>query len=390
MSGGGFDGGQPLISAIGSLTTTGSGYPYSVEIVNPGASYFETPTLDPNFFLSPEDYDLDGANTTYPAESLSIVNSDHGYGFPKSPNGDHESRIRDVLTIGNFTIGRITSLTDINPGANYNADPFVKVQNKYVASYDRGDFYVAIELVSGSAGAFTAGEVIYQDVEGTVIDKGIVIGQPDDTRLLVQRIDFATSFTSGYPIIGETSRARADFGVIGTIENSNIWGDNAVVTGEVIVANGVATSAVVYDSGFGYEQNQEVVATNPDKDFVITGRSILERQGQGEGYWKSFNAHLNSNKKIRDNDYYQEFSYEILSTMSINRYEEIIKDTLHVAGTKLFGGVVLESEASMRTDNLSEIDEIVEIREPLQTQDDNNLLSQDGTEIAHYYKVYRS
>ena len=389
--GGGYDGANPILPAFGSLTTDGTGNPYSIEVTSPGVQYFETPELDSNFFLTANNYPIDTANNTHPAQAFAIVNSDHGYGFPKSPNGDNESRLRDVLTIGNFTIGRITSLTDINPGSSYNIDPFVKVQNKYVASYKRGDFYVGIELISGSAGAFTQGEVIYQDIEGIIIDKGIVIDQPTDNRLVVQRIDFGTSFSDGYPIIGESSRARADFGAIGPLEGTNIWGDNAVVSGEVIVADGVATSVEVYDSGFGYEQNQEVEATNPDKDFVITGRSILERQGKGEGFWKSFNSHLNSNKKIRDNDFYQEFSYEILSTMSINRYEDIVKDTLHVAGTKLFGGVVLESEASMRTENFTEFDEIIEVRKSLEIQSsETDLETQDGLEIEHYYKVYRT
>ena len=75
--------------------------------------------------------------------------------------------------------------------------------------------------------------------------------------------------------------------------------------------------------------------------------------------------------------------------MSINRYEDIIKDTLHVAGTKLFGGVVLESEVSMKNENFSEIDELIEVREPILTANGETLTTESGVELATYYKVYR-
>jgi hypothetical protein len=56
---------------------------------------------------------------------------------------------------------------------------------------------------------------------------------------------------------------------------------------------------------------------------------------------------LNSEKKIHDNKYYQEYSYDVLSGLSLNRYEQILKKVFHVAGTRMFGSVVKASTISV-------------------------------------------
>ena len=62
-----------------------------------------------------------------------------------------------------------------------------------------------------------------------------------------------------------------------------------------------------------------------------------------------FNDHINklyvyptvldyydNNVKIQDSDRYQEYSYEIKSTVDPGKYEKVVKDTMHLAGTKMF------------------------------------------------------
>lgn len=401
---GGYDEGNVLVPAYGYMTANSSGYPDTIEIVNPGAGYWHNPEPDAQVgainLLTPENYPVDNVTDS----ALVIPNGDFGYGFPKSPHGDNKSRLRDLFTIGQFTIGKITSLTDINPGAEYNEDPFIKINNKYTSGYKRGNFYVDISITSGQG--FIPNERIYQEVAGEILYKGTVISS-SQTRLTIQRDDWSVAFQDDYSIIGSLSNTRANYVDSGTLTTEPyIWGDNAEVSGSVIVANGVATSVEVIDSGFGYEQGELVTMTNPDKSFVLTGNSILERQGKGEGFWKSYASHINgyiegsatdsanlvyydSGKRIRDNDFYQEFSYEILSDMSINRYESVVKDTLHVAGTKLFGGVVIESEDSMRVENFTEVDELVEVRVPILTEGGDNIVV-DGSILVRTTKVLRA
>ena len=80
-----------------------------------------------------------------------------GYGFIKHPTGDSATQFQFLFTEDNFTMGTITSLTRINPGTDYNLDPFISVHNKYIAAYDRKNIYLNITLVTSN---FTPGEII--------------------------------------------------------------------------------------------------------------------------------------------------------------------------------------------------------------------------------------
>jgi hypothetical protein len=57
---------------------------------------------------------------------------------------------------------------------------------------------------------------------------------------------------------------------------------------------------------------------------------------------------------IHDGDYYQEYSYEILSKISVDRYADMFKKVMHTAGTKFFGSALVIEEANVAM-TLSEI-----------------------------------
>jgi hypothetical protein len=50
---------------------------------------------------------------------------------------------------------------------------------------------------------------------------------------------------------------------------------------------------------------------------------------------------------IHDGDYYQEYSYEVLTKISVDRYADMFKKVMHVAGTKFFGSAVVVEEANV-------------------------------------------
>lgn len=57
------------------------------------------------------------------------------------------------------------------------------------------------------------------------------------------------------------------------------------------------------------------------------------------GYYKNQDSHISSNMFIQDSFFYQDYSYQIVTQVDIPRYEDIVKDILHPAGTKMFGKV---------------------------------------------------
>lgn len=332
FEGGGFLGGDPFIPAEGLATTTSAGAVDFITLTSLGEGYYDTPTI-----TIPGGT---GANTT--------VNMDFGFGFFKLPNADADNILQDVLSFEIMEIGRVASLTRINPGRNYRVDPFVSVVNKYITSYNRRDYFVTLNNVSG---AFILGETVTQIVGPTETGKGRILEIEQvgtgSVSLKIQRESFNVAFLEGIPLTGDTSSASGDIVYIQQDETAEPLGDNADISGTVIAANGIATKVEVVDSGYGYTEGGSVSLERDGFPFVITGKSRLGRYGIGEGYWKTTNSHLNSEKKIQDNRYYQEYSYDILSGVSLNRYERIVRSVLHVAGNELFGSVVKTSNATI-------------------------------------------
>lgn len=323
LTGGGLAGGEPFVPAVVSLVTDAGGVITNVSVDVAGSGYYTTPTLT-----------LPGTSGTV---ANLTVNMSYGYGFIENPNGNSTTLIEDVLTSENFLIGSIGTLTRINPGSNYNADPFVRVYNPYIAGYARGNFYVELSSVTGS---YSVGEALEQVVGVSQTAKGTVLEYNSTTNTLkVRRTSFNVAFLPGVGLTGVTS------GAVGTISKvygdsmSRVQGDDAVISANVIVANGVATAVEVIDSGFGYIRDGSVTLESANNPFVMTGTTNVEKQGIGTGYWATTTSHLNSEKKIHDNKYYQEYSYEIVSGLSLNRYKDIVQKILHVAGNEIFGTV---------------------------------------------------
>lgn len=59
------------------------------------------------------------------------------------------------------------------------------------------------------------------------------------------------------------------------------------------------------------------------------------------GYYENNKGLLSSTNNLYDGEYYQEFSYVISTGASLAQYEQILTDTIHPAGMKMFGNVLL-------------------------------------------------
>jgi len=332
FSGGGYADGPPLVQAFAEITNVGgSGEITEITVVNPGHGYWTTPT-----FTLPDN----GVGT----DATVTLNMDFGYGFPKNVHGDSITQFQNLFNFDNFTIGKIASLTRINTGSDYNIEPFVSVLNPYIAAYNRQDFSLFVNMTSGQR--FTIGDIISQNGDS----KGEVISQNLDDNgvgtVTLKRTSFGVVWTVNSTITG-SSGATATLLAYETIASSKSMGDNAVIDAEVTVADGVATGLEIINSGYGYEDNKQATLTSTSNPFVITANTSIETQGLGEGYWSTVTSHLNDAAKIHDNKYYQEYSYDIQTGVSIDKYRDIVKTIVHTSGTELFGTVIKNSDINI-------------------------------------------
>lgn len=369
-----------------------------------------------------------------------------GYGFVKSPGADINTVLLNAFRFNSRTIGTVSALTSINPGTDYNINPFVLVYEPDVAGYKRKDFSITIssptklfavgEIVkqtsnsaavqlnvtnfSGTAAngssttTFEANEYVYQSngtsniATGFVYSSGITggngtvklytttgsfqntnisgyqlntlttnatsnvvlvntavtisttaVGQvkqgSNNTVLSVKRLSFENTFNPANTIIGSATGAQAT--IVSVIEEASSLpiGENADINANVQVANAVVSAVSVLDSGFGYIDGENVSLQKAGSPYIVNAQTTLNKQGVGEGYFSTTRGFASSDKKILDSDYYQEYSYEIQSKVPFSRYSEVLKKIIHVAGTRMFGKVILSSDLDVSANVSSKI-----------------------------------
>lgn len=168
-------------------------------------------------------------------------------------------------------------------------------------------------------------------------------GDPNKHQVSIRRLSFGQSFISGSILTGTLSGATSN--VLSAYDDGSTLpiGLNAVIEANVATANGVAASLEIINSGYGYESNA-VVQLVDDSQFIVSGLAVVENHGIASGRWETRKSFSSDVTKLQDNDYYQEFSYVIRTGIALDKYSDIVKDILHVAGTRLFGEVVKVGE----------------------------------------------
>lgn len=134
----------------------------------------------------------------------------------------------------------------------------------------------------------------------------------------------------------------------------NITGSASGIGAEIYVGSvgpsGEIKGFIVEDTGINYRLSESLsagISTNGGgtaATLVVTGGASIR---QTEGFWKDGKGLVSSTSKIRDGDYYQEFSYVIRSARNLTEYKEASKNIIHPAGFKQFGEYLLEEEVGI-------------------------------------------
>ena len=127
-------------------------------------------------------------------------------------------------------------------------------------------------------------------------------------------------------------------------------GLNAEIEANVITAVGTVTSLQIIDSGVGYHNGEVMLYTSEDGQRSGEAKAIVDGLGTGSGYYRTSKGFLSSSvSKIHDGEYYQEYSYEILSRIPFDKYQDMFLKVMHTAGTKLFGSVAIDDKSTLKT-----------------------------------------
>lgn len=125
--------------------------------------------------------------------------------------------------------------------------------------------------------------------------------------------------------------------------SGGIKGYNAVI--DISRAPGSITKATIVTPGQSYSTIETLSLTNTTRGNTEDATAIakVDAVTNYPGRYLDTKGWLSWNNKLQDNEYYQSFSYVIKSTQFVNDYREIIRRTVHPAGTAMFGEYSIRS-----------------------------------------------
>lgn len=151
-----------------------------------------------------------------------------------------------------------------------------------------------------------------------------------------------SSHGSGYET--KPTATLTSLGYYSTVESRSdgaggFYGSNAAIAiGDL---GGAVTGVTITEPGFGYELAPAVTGATHSTAATLTG--ILGITRVKDGKYSGEDGMPSSQKKVQDNDYYQDYSYVLKTTDSVNVWRNDVLKLLHPAGYKLFGEVLIEN-----------------------------------------------
>ena len=124
-------------------------------------------------------------------------------------------------------------------------------------------------------------------------------------------------------------------------------GLNANLTITATTGTGLIDTLQIVRSGYGYEDGETVTMSGGD-GAAISGAAVVNNHGIATGHHRNNKGFLNEDKYIHDNDFYQEYSYQVRTTIPFDKYKQQVKDVVHLAGSRIFGMVEATSTANMQ------------------------------------------
>lgn len=126
--------------------------------------------------------------------------------------------------------------------------------------------------------------------------------------------------------------------------------NRGVIRITAVDSDGCPTSAEIFQPGFGYFREEFTVTyTHPVSGCTATFAFTTGALRSAIGYWKDSRGKISDSNYLQDNYYYQEYSYVIRSGVASNKWLDILKKTLHPAGTEVFGELIITQTVDYST-----------------------------------------
>lgn len=139
-------------------------------------------------------------------------------------------------------------------------------------------------------------------------------------------------------------KVNEDFQEVNGLPDTGIgpYGNNGAI--EVATMGGQIQDIIVRNPGAAFTTVVPSIDFTGFGDGTANATLLLDSVRYYDGYYVGTDGQLSSQKKLQDSEYYQDFSYVILADQDISTYKDLVLNTVHPAGTVLFGEVIVRSE----------------------------------------------
>lgn len=189
------------------------------------------------------------------------------------------------------------------------------------------------DVVVNTRGGIQHAELFLSNINGIFLaDKNITLNLP-----------IGNKETYVYPVVSsiESVTGGSSYQVGDIITISGVSGEGAKAVVDAIGVKGNIESVSLIESGINYFNTENpVFSVNTYRGTGATFTLTVGALSHYPGIYINDDGKLNSVKKIRDNYFFQEFSYQLRSSLALERYKQYILDVVHPAGTQLFGALV--------------------------------------------------
>ena len=225
------------------------------------------------------------------------------------------------FSMKNQSIQQITS--DLGSATN----AYANVENVY--QYNLGPYNVTEIFLTDINGTFTQGSDIKCTFDDGTILRERIYSIPSD--ILIHNGGVGYRSADEVSIDETSSQYFSGVGAKGSVSRVN--------------PTGVVKTARIDNFGVDYEASGDEttipIEVRSAEGAGISGSVNLDALCSYPGYYVNNDGKLSSNKKMRDNKLYQEYSYTLKSEVSLDSYKNQIKKLVHPAGNKLFGSISL-------------------------------------------------
>jgi len=264
------------------------------------------------------------------------------------------TRIKDAFNSKQIKIGSIASINVTSSGSDFVNDVFSEIEYLDVARFDKRD---TILTFANPDFLIEVGQIVTQVVriEDPSFETDDLVDYTAKGRFLKRDgNDFYFRQLSFYDFDEAFSISVSNNSYVLTNVRPDMtslpMGRNAVITGDASYLEGQIERVDVTNTGYRYQDYEKVIIRNSSGQDVATAIVRTLGPGKTEGKWSSSTSFLSdSTKYLHDNDYYQEYSYDISTVIDPEKYTQLIKDTVGVAGTKVFSSPLINSNSNLNS-----------------------------------------